>query len=89
MTKLSEETIEMLRKYIVSEIIVTKITEEDIEEIFGILAANITELVEEIETKGNATEENYALLKELDDALDEINETENIDFEDLNERLKQ
>lgn len=89
MTKLSEETLEMLRKYIVSEIIVTKITEEDIEEIFGILAANITELVEEIETKGNATEENYALLKELDDALDEINETENIDFEDLNERLKQ
>ena len=89
MTKLSEETIEMLRKYIVSEIIVTKITEEDIEEIFGILAANVTGLVEEIETKGNATEENYRLLKELDDALDEINETENIDFKDLNERLKQ
>ncbi len=89
MEKLSKKTVDVLQKCVIPDINVTKITEEDIEEIFGVLAAAITWLVEEIETKGNATEENYRLLKELDNALDEINETENIDFEDLNERLKQ
>ncbi len=88
MKKISNGTVMTIIKHVLPETDIVKTTPDNIEEFIEILASIISSIVTDIEDKGNGTDENYALLKELDDALDEINETEDIDYDDLNERLK-
>ena len=53
-----------------------------------ILSSMISGLVTDIEDNNNDTQENRDLLNELDYAFDEMNEANEIDFNDLNKRLK-
>lgn len=89
MGKLSNETISLIKNYVLPRLKITRITANDIEDVMDVLLSKITDLVMDIEEDGHTTEENYSLLKEFDAAFDDINETEEIDLDDLNERLKQ
>ena len=88
MKKLSNKTINVIKKYLLLKLGNNEISLNNFDEMLEILSSMISGLVTDIEDNNNDTQENRDLLNELDYAFDEMNETKEIDFNDLNKRLK-
>lgn len=88
MKKLSNRTINVIKKYLLLKLGNNEISLNNFDEILEILSSMISGLVTDIEDNNNDTQENRDLLNELDYAFDEMNEANEIDFNDLNKRLK-
>lgn len=88
MKKLSNRTINVIKKYLLLKLGNNEISLNNFDEMLEILSSMISGLVTDIEDNNNDTQENRDLLNELDYAFDEMNEAKEIDFNDLNKRLK-
>ena len=88
MKKLSNKTINVIKKYLLLKLGNNEISLNNFDEMLEILSSMISGLVIDIEDNNNDTQENRDLLNELDYAFDEMNEANEIDFSDLNKRLK-
>lgn len=88
MKKLSNRTINVIKKYLLLKLGNNEISLNNFDEMLEILSSMISGLVTDIEDNNNDTQENRDLLNELDYAFDEVNEANEIDFNDLNKRLK-
>lgn len=88
MKKLSNRTINVIKKYLLLKLGNNEISLNNFDEMLEILSSMISGLVTDIEDNNNDTQENRDLLNELDYAFDEMNEANEIDFNDLNKRLK-
>lgn len=88
MKKLSNRTINVIKKYLLLKLGNNEISLNNFNEMLEILSSMISGLVIDIEDNNNDTQENRDLLNELDYAFDEMNEANEIDFNDLNKRLK-
>lgn len=88
MKKLSNRTINVIKKYLLLKLENNEISLNNFDEMLDILSSMISGLVIDIEDNNNDTQENRDLLNELDYAFDEMNEAKEIDFNDLNKRLK-
>lgn len=88
MKKLSNRTINVIKKYLLLKLENNEISLNNFDEMLEILSSMISGLVIDIEDNNNDTQENRDLLNELDYAFDEMNEANEIDFNDLNKRLK-
>ena len=88
MKKLSNRTINVIKKYLLLKLENNEISLNNFYEMLEILSSMISGLVIDIEDNNNDTQENRDLLNELDYAFDEMNEAKEIDFNDLNKRLK-
>lgn len=88
MKKLSNRTINVIKKYLLLKLENNEISLNNFDEMLDILSSMISGLVTDIEDNNNDTQENRDLLNELDYAFDEMNEAKEIDFNDLNKRLK-
>lgn len=88
MKKLSNRTINVIKKYLLLKLENNEISLNNFDEMLEILSSMISGLVIDIEDNNNDTQENRDLLNELDYAFDEMNEAKEIDFNDLNKRLK-
>lgn len=88
MKKLSNRTINVIKKYLLLKLENNEISLNNFDEMLDILSSMISGLVTDIEDNNNDTQENRDLLNELDYAFDEVNEANEIDFNDLNKRLK-
>lgn len=87
MKKLSNRTINVIKKYLLLKLENNEISLNNFDEMLDILSSMISGLVIDIEDN-NDTQENRDLLNELDYAFDEMNEANEIDFNDLNKNLK-
>lgn len=88
MKKLSNRTINVIKKYLLLKLGNNEISLNNFDEMLKILSSMISGLVIDIEDNNNDTQENRDLLNELDYAFDEMNEANEIDFNDLNKHLK-
>lgn len=88
MKKLSNRTINVIKKYLLLKLENNEISLNNFDEMLEILSSMISGVVTDIEDNNNDTQENRDLLNELDYAFDEMNEAKEIDFNDLNKRLK-
>lgn len=88
MKKLSNRTINVIKKYLLLKLGNNEISLNNFDEMLEILSSMISGLVIDIEDNNNDTQENRNLLNELDYAFDEMNEANEIDFNDLNKHLK-
>lgn len=88
MKKLSNKTINVIKKYLLLKLGNNEISLNNFDEMLEILSSMISGLVIDIEDNNNDTQENRDLLNELDYAFDEMNEANEIDFNDLNKNLK-
>lgn len=88
MKKLSNRTINVIKKYLLLKLENNEISLNNFDEMLEILSSMISGVVIDIEDNNNDTQENRDLLNELDYAFDEMNEANEIDFNDLNKRLK-
>ncbi len=84
MKKISKESIAIIKKYVLSEMNNVQITSNNIDELLEILSSKISGLVTDIEDNNNDSKENYDLLRQFDSAFDEINESEELDYDYLN-----
>lgn len=88
MKKISNRTLNVINNYLLSELKTDKISLDNFNEMMEILSSKISGLVTDIEDNNNKNQCNTNLLKEFDYAFDELNETDEIDFFDLNNRIK-
>ena len=88
MKKLSNRTINVIKKYLLLKLENNEISLNNFDEMLDILSSMISGVVIDIEDNNNDTQENRDLLNELDYAFDEMNKANEIDFNDLNKHLK-